>query len=308
MNSHNTLNAAVVDSLTSVNARALPIADAHDFDNDERPLISKRNAHTKTVNSLHIRDWGTGEPVVFLASAMLPSDMWFRQMTHLVDHGYRCIAYDRRGHGRSADPGNSYDFDTLADDLDAIISTHDLQNVTLISHSAGSGELLRYLTLHGTSRIARLAFISPTAPCLAQSESNPNGAPTILFEKSRQEITADFPQWIEDNEEPFFIPSTSEGTRRWVKQMMLDTSLKAVLGLQQEVFHADLREDAKAVRLPTLVLHGTKDASAPFELTGKVLAELIPDARLVKYEDAPHGLPFTHAERLNKDLLEFIRE
>jgi pimeloyl-ACP methyl ester carboxylesterase len=260
------------------------------------------------VNALHIRDWGKGEPVVFLASAMLPSDMWFRQMNHLVDHGYRCIAYDRRGHGRSSDQGARFDFDTLADDLDAIIREYDLRNVTLISHSGGSGELLRYLTRHGSSRIARIAFISATAPCLAQSESNPNGAPASAFEQTRQAILADFPKWMDDNEEPFFTPSTSEGTRRWVKQMMLGTSLKAVLDLQREVFQADLRTDAKAVSLPTLVLHGLKDASAPFEISGKVLAEIIPQARLVTYEDAPHALPFTHTERLNRDLLEFIQQ
>ena len=259
------------------------------------------------IDALNIRDWGAGEPVVFLASAMLPSDMWFRQMHHLAGHGYRCIAYDRRGHGRSSDQGARFDFDTLAGDLAAIIEAYDLHNVTLISHSGGSGELLRYLTLHGGERIARVAFISATAPCLAQSESNPNGAPAIAFEQTRQAILTDFPKWMDDNEEPFFTPSTSEGTRRWIKQMMLGTSLKAVLDMQTEVFHADLRQDAKAVTLPALVLHGLKDVSAPFEITGKVLAEIIPQTRLVTYEDAPHALPFTHTEMLNRDLLEFIR-
>lgn len=256
---------------------------------------------------LFYRDWGQGAPHVFLSGWTLNSDMWAYQMELLSRPGCRCVAYDRRGHGRSSDPGCGYEFDTLADDLDAVLRTLDLNNVTLVAHSIASGEAVRYLTRHGSERVARIAFIAPAAtPYLLKTEDNPNGIDAALFELGRAALSRSFPDWIEANAPPYFGPGVSRAPLDWTIRMMLQTSHQAMLELARVQTVTDFRAELTRVRVPSLVVHGDRDASAPLELTGRPTAALIEGALLNVYEGAGHGLYFTHAEKLNQDLLAFL--
>ncbi|PTL81436.1 alpha/beta fold hydrolase [Vitiosangium sp. GDMCC 1.1324] len=264
---------------------------------------------TRDGVELFYRDWGTGKPVVFLSGWTLCSDMWNYQMVPLSDQGLRCIAYDRRGHGRSSDPGRGYDYDTLADDLAAVLEALDLRDVTLVGHSMASGELVRYLSRHGPGRIARLVFLAPAAtPFVRKTADNPDGVDESLFEHVRNNLLLrDFPKWLADNAPPFFVADTSPAIRDWVMSQMLRCSMKATIDCHRAMSSTDFRAELPRISLPTLIIHGDKDASAPLHLTGQKTAQLIPGSRLVVYEGAPHGLFVTHTERLNGDLLAFVR-
>jgi pimeloyl-ACP methyl ester carboxylesterase len=255
--------------------------------------------------ALFYRDWGTGKPIVFVAGAAVPSAMWAYQMVPLVQAGFRCVAFDRRGHGRSSDPGRGYDFDTLADDLAAVIETLDLREVTLVGHSMGCGEIIRYLTRHGSARVARVALIAPTTPFLLKTEDNPRGVDKAVFEALRAGWLRDYPRWLEENARPFVVAETSDAIIRWCMDLMLETSLQAVVECNVAVTETDFRGELGRIDTPVLVVHGTVDASAPLELTGEPTAELIRECELKVYEGAPHGLFLTHIERLNGDLLRF---
>jgi pimeloyl-ACP methyl ester carboxylesterase len=263
---------------------------------------------TRDGVELYYRDWGTGRPVVFLAGWTLTSEMWAYQMQPLSEQGLRCIAYDRRGHGRSSDPGRGYDIDTLADDLAAVLDALDLRDVTLVGHSMASGELTRYLSRHGAGRIARLVFLAPMTPFLLKTPDNPDGIDGSYFEQVRnQHFLRDFPGWIADNARPFVVAETSVSMMEWLMNQMRACSMKAVIDCNRMMVSTDFRPELARIRLPTLVIHGDKDASAPLELTGRKTARLIPGARLEVYEGAPHGLFVTHLERLNGDLLAFAK-
>jgi pimeloyl-ACP methyl ester carboxylesterase len=233
--------------------------------------------------------------------------MWAYQMEPLSRLDCRCIAYDRRGHGRSSDPGRGYDFDTLADDLESVLSALDLSGVTLVAHSIASGEAVRYLTRYGSARVARVAFIAPAAtPYLLKTEDNPNGIDAALFEQGRLALSRSFPDWIEANAAPYFGPGVSRAPLDWTIRMMLQTSHQAMLELARVQTITDFRAELAKIEVPSLILHGDRDASAPLELTGRPTAALIPGASLHVYEGAGHGFYFTHAERLNRDLLAFL--
>jgi len=264
---------------------------------------------TRDGVALFHRDWGAGPPVVFVASWSLPSDSWAYQMLALAEAGFRCIAYDRRGHGRSDDPGRGYDYDTLADDLAAVLETLDLRDVTLVGFSMGCGEVLRYLTRHGAAgRVARAVLIGTTTPMLAQAPDNPGGLDPALFDAFRRDwLMRDFPGWIDANMEPFVTPETSAGLRNWVRDMALHSSLQALLQCHRTLAAADFRAEARAVTVPVLLIHGERDMTSPLDLTARPTAALLPKARLEIYEGAPHGLFLTHQARLNADLLAFAR-
>ncbi len=254
------------------------------------------------------RDWGEGPPMVFVASWSLPSDSWAYQMLALSEAGFRCIAYDRRGHGRSDDPGRGFDFDTLADDLAAVMQALDLHGATLVGFSMGTGEVVRYLTRHGAGRVARVVLIGTTTPMLARAANNPGGVDPAVFETFRREaLMRDFPGWIDDSMVPFVTPETPSGLRNWVRDMALRTSAKALLECNRTLTAADFRAELSAVTVPVLVVHGERDETCPLELTGRPTAALVPDAQLAVYEDAPHGLFLTHMARLNADLLAFVQ-
>jgi non-heme chloroperoxidase len=273
------------------------------------PHRSGPYVETRDGQQLFYKDWGAGAPVLLLGAWALPSDMWEYQMVPLSEQGLRCIAYDRRGHGRSSQPGTGYDYDTLADDLAAVLDALDLQGVTLVGMSMAGGEMVRYLTRNGHQRIARVVFVATDAtPIRLQTADNPNGIPAERAEFFRRQLLLrDYPNWMEENRQPFFVPETSRQMQEWVRGMMLRTSMKALVECNRSMTSTDFRPELRTIAVPTLLIHGDKDVSAPLEVTGRPTAELIPRARLEVYEGAPHGLFLTHMERLTRDLLAFAK-
>lgn len=255
--------------------------------------------------SLFYKDWGAGNPVVFVSSWALSSDMWQYQMTPMASQGFRCVAYDRRGHGRSAQPSGGYDYDTLSDDLAAVIEHLDLRQITLIGHSMAGGEIIRYLSRHGSQRVRGIVLVAPTTPMILQTPDNPDGVPREVFDSVRAEWARDFPKWLADNARPFVLPDTSQTLLDWALGLMMQASLRAVFECHQAILESDFRSELQRVGVPALVIHGDNDVSAPLELTGRRTADLIPGAELKVYEGAPHGLMFTHIDRFNSDLIRF---
>jgi non-heme chloroperoxidase len=261
---------------------------------------------TRDGTQLFYRDWGNGAPLVFMSGWALTSDCWGYQMAPLSGSGLRCIAYDRRGHGRSSDPGRGYDSDTLADDLAAVLDALDLKNVTLVTHSMAGGEAVRYLSRHGSKRVARLALISATLPFLMKTADNPEGIDPSVFENARRNVLLrDFPKALRDNMRPFGVAETSEAMLEWIAGLMLQCSMQALVECNRALTSTDFRPDLAKIAVPTLIVHGDKDVSAPLPITGRKTAALLPHATVKIYEGAPHGVFLTHAERLNKDLIEF---
>jgi pimeloyl-ACP methyl ester carboxylesterase len=261
----------------------------------------------KDDTQLYWREWGAGAPILFLNSLGCSSRMWDYQMAAFADEGFRCIGFDRRGHGRSDEPAGGYDFDALADDVAALADDLDLTGLTLIAHSMAGGEAVRYLTRHGSKRVARLVLLAPSTPMLLRTPDNPNGAPMEAFEALWAQWRHDYPKWVADNVAPFFIPETSPAMMRWGANL-LQTSLPITLACSHAMVEADFRAEMRGIDVPTLIVQGDRDRSAPVEMTGKPSAELIPDCRLLVYPGAPHGLMFTHMDELNADLLRFMRE
>jgi pimeloyl-ACP methyl ester carboxylesterase len=265
---------------------------------------------TRDATTLFFRDWGHGVPVLFVHGWGLNSDMWEYQLPELADRGLRCIAYDRRGHGRSDQPGDGYDLDTLADDLAALIDHLDLRELILVSHSMGSAEVARYLTRHGTDRIARVAMISPTLPYLQRDESNPAGVDPAVHESVLDALRADRPGYLTDLA-PAALGrglagvSVSDALTSWGVGLFLTSSPKASLDTGRLHFTTDLRADMPSFTLPTLIIHGDSDALVPIEVSGSRAARMIDDCTLVVYEHASHWPFVTHRERLNDDLTAF---
>ena len=260
----------------------------------------------KDGTSLFVRDWGAGRPVLFLAGWALPSDFWGYQMLALARKGYRAIAYDRRGHGRSADPGRGYDHDTLADDLAAVIDGLNLDGVTIVAHSMGGTEVARYFARHCGRGVTRVVLVGTITPCLMKRPDNVDGIDPATLAAGADLLARDFPAWIAANTKPFFTPETSAAMVTWGQAMMMSTSLLAAAQLAQANFTTDFRSDVRQINVPTRIIHGDRDASAPLALTARATAALLPHAKLSVYEGAPHGLPLTHVERLNAELLGFL--
>ena len=255
---------------------------------------------------LFVRDWASGKPVLFLAGWTLPSDFWGYQMAAVAEAGMRAVAYDRRGHGRSSDPGRNYDHDTLADDLARVIAALGLEDVTLVAHSMGGTEVARYFARHGGRGVAKVVLVGTITPFLMKAADNPHGIDPAMLAALRAPLATDFPGWIDANAKPFFVPETSAAMVEWGKGLMLQTSLLAAMAMARANAETDFRADMRRIGVPTLLVHGDKDASAPLPLTAEASAALIPHARLEIFEGAPHGLPLTHVARLNKTLLEFV--
>jgi non-heme chloroperoxidase len=256
---------------------------------------------------LYWREWGAGAPILFLSSLGCGSRMWDYQMAAFADDGFRCIGFDRRGHGRSDQPARGYDFDTFADDVAQLVGELDLSGLTLLAHSMAGAEAVRYLTRHGSQRVARLVLIAPTTPMLLKTHDNPNGLPMEAFEALWAQWARDYPKWVDDNLAPFFIPETSPAMMRW-GVTLLTTPLPITLACSRAMAEADFRAEMGGIDVPTLIMQGDRDRSTPVEITGKPSAELIPDCRLLVYPGAPHGLMFTHMDQLNADVVAFMRE
>ncbi len=232
------------------------------------PLIKPPYFQTDDGVRLFYRDWGVGKPVLFVHSWAMNADLWQYQMVHLSSQGLRCIAYDRRGHGRSADPGRGYTADRLADDLAELINGLGLCNLTLVGHSMGCGEIVRYLARHGSSRVERIALVAPSLPFLLKTSDNPDGEESAVLENFRAVVATDFPKWLSENARPFFVPETSQTTVDWGINMCLQSSLKAVLDCNRVDAETDYRPDLSELTVPALVVQGDRDVSTPLERTG----------------------------------------
>ncbi|MEU5598321.1 alpha/beta hydrolase [Streptomyces sp. NPDC020298] len=262
---------------------------------------------------LHYVDYGLadGPVVVFVNSAWLGSEMWEFQMLPLAAAGYRCVSMDRRGHGRSDDVWGGFDLDSLADDLRGLLDHLDLREVTMVGHSLGSVEVVRCLTRHGDDRVARVALVSGIAPGVVRTADNPDGVDPADARAANEVYRRDRAGFYEDGADPFFgigLPGVevSPAFRRHIIDRCLATTPHASIAVQDLAVAVDVTAELPKLRMPVLVVHGTHDFSAPLEVTGARSARLVPDGTLKVYENAGHGLPFTHGERLTADLRAFV--
>ncbi|WP_242895434.1 alpha/beta fold hydrolase [Actinomadura litoris] len=259
---------------------------------------------------LAYEDYGQGRPIVLLSSWVLHSDMWEYQIPFLVEHGYRCVTLDRRGHGRSDRPSTGYDLTTSADDLAALLEHLDLNDVILVGHSMGGAEVARYLARHGEGRVAGAAFVSAVLPFLKLTDDNPGGVPEAALQAVLQAFRTDRPKWFARQAQLWFATHLNEVSPAMVEHTVaqcLSVSPWATAALFASAFHEDHRDDLRKLSIPALVVHGTLDSSARIEVTGRRTAELIPDVDYKEYPTASHGIYFTHKDELNTDLLDFIK-
>ena len=261
--------------------------------------------------NIFYEDWGQGRPVVLIHGWPLDHTMWEHQMLALAEAGHRVIAYDRRGFGRSSRPWTGYDYDTLAADLNALLTELDLQQVTLVGFSMGGGEIARYLGTYGDALIARVAFVSAVPPFLLQTADNPDGVPKSVFDGMHEAMRADRFAFLQNFAKSFYGVSllsqpVSQAVLDWNQTVTSLAAPNATYDCVTAFSATDFRADLAKVKVPTLVIHGSKDQTVPFEVSGERTAKMIPQAELKVYDDAPHGLFFTEKDRLNKDLLAFI--
>src|SRR5271170_6010988 len=267
---------------------------------------------TKDGTEIYFKDWSEGQPVVFSHGWPLSADAWDSQMMYLGSRGFRVIAHDRRGHGRSSQPSLGNDMDTYADDLAQLIEKLDLKNAILVGHSTGGGEVARYIGRHGTKRVAKAVLIASVPPLMVKTPANPGGTPIDVFDGLRASVQADRSQFWKDLSLPFYgynRPGAriSEGVRQsfWLQGMM--AGFPASYFCIKAFSETDLTEDLKKFDVPSLVLHGDDDQIVPFADSGLLQSKLIKGATLKVYPGAPHGLCTTHADQVNVDLLAFVK-
>jgi non-heme chloroperoxidase len=262
---------------------------------------------------IHYKDWGAGRPVVLAHGWPLNADSWEGQQLFLAEHGFRAIAHDRRGHGRSTQTWHGNDMDTYADDLAVLMDTLDLRDVTLVGFSTGGGEVTRYIGRHGTDRVAQLVLVSAVPPFMLRTDDNPEGVPIEVFDGIRAGSLADRSQTYKDLADgPFFGnnrdgQNPSQGMRDAFWLQGLQAGARNAYECIAAFSATDFREDLDTVDVPTLVIHGDDDQVVPFEVGGKKSAERVAGAQLKVYPGAPHGITDTHKDQLNNDLLEFLK-
>lgn len=266
---------------------------------------------TKDGTQIYYKDWGTGQPVVFSHGWPLTADAWEDQMVFLASRGYRCIAHDRRGHGRSSQPWNGNHMDTYADDLAALVESLDLKNAIHVGHSTGGGEVARYIRRHGTKRVSKAVLISAVTPLMLKTVTNPNGLPIEVFDNIRASVLADRSQFFKDLSVPFYGANrpgakVSQGLRDsfWLQGMQ--AGFKGVFDCIKAFSETDFTEDLKKFDVPTLILHGDDDQIVPIVASAMLSSKIIKNAQLEVYKGAPHGMCSTHKDQVNADLLSFV--
>ena len=268
---------------------------------------------TKDGTWLHYEDWGSGQPVVFSHGWPLSAEAFEDQMFYLAARGFRCVAHDRRGHGRSGGTWAGNDMDTYADDLAAVVEALDLRDAIHVGHSTGGGEVARYLGRHGTGRVAKAVLIGAVPPVMLKSAANPGGTPLAVFDKIRSSVLADRSQYFKDLALPFYGynrpgAKASQGVCDSFWRQGMNSTLAAAYHCIKAFSETDFTEDLKRIDVPTLILHGDDDQIVPIADAALLSAKLVKNARLVVYKGAPHGMCTTQKERVNEELLGFFRE
>jgi non-heme chloroperoxidase len=267
---------------------------------------------TEDGTRIHFKDWGTGPAVVFSHGWPLQGDAWEDQMIFLASKGYRVIAHDRRGHGLSSQPWAGNDMDTYADDLATLLNALDIQEATLVGHSTGGGEVARYIGRHGSARVKKAVLVGAVPPQMVKSPTNPNGLPMDVFDGIRAAVLADRSQFFKDLTLPFYGynrpgAKVSEGVRDTFWAQGMQCGIKNAYDCIKQFSEVDFTEDLKKIDVPVLVVHGSDDQIVPIDAAGKASAKILKNATLKIYEGAPHGLPTTHKDQLNADLLAFLQ-
>lgn len=265
----------------------------------------------KDGTEIYYKDWGAGQPIFFHHGWPLSGDDWDAQMIFFLHQGFRVIAHDRRGHGRSSQPASGHDMDTYVEDVAALTRELDLKNAIHVGHSTGGGEVIRYVAKHGAGRVAKAVLISAVTPIMVQSKSNPEGVPLSVFDEIRESTATRRPQYFQDFTIPFFGynregAKVSQGIRdNWWRQGMMG-AINAHYDCIKAFSETDFTEDLKSVSIPVLVMHGEDDQIVPFGISGAKAVKLLKNGKLISYPGFPHGMPTTEAATINADLLAFI--
>ncbi|MDQ1194462.1 MULTISPECIES: alpha/beta hydrolase [Agrobacterium] len=265
----------------------------------------------KDGTKLHVKDMGQGRPVILIHGWPLTGDMFEYQTVALLESGFRVITYDRRGFGQSGHPASGYTYDTFADDLAAVIDGLELQNVSLVGFSMGGGEIARYLSRHGASKVSKAVLVASVAGYLLKDESNPDGVDASVFEGMKKDIRKDRFDFLQSFAKTFYgvglvTSPVSQGVLDWSFVLGVMASPKATIDCVDAFAKTDFRPDFAAFTIPTLVIHGTGDKTVPIDPTGRAAATGIAGAKLIEYDGEPHGLFATVPDRLNQDLIEFL--
>ncbi len=267
---------------------------------------------TQDGTKLYVKDWGSGRPVILLHGWPLSSDSWDDGAMALANAGFRAIAYDRRGFGRSEQPWSGYDYDTLADDLAAVIGETGAQDATIVGFSMGGGEVARYMSRHEGKNVAQAALVASVVPYMLKTADNPNGVDQSVFDQMTAGMKKDRAHFFAGFFKDFFgaglvSSPVSNEVLEWARNVSLQAGLKPTLACAEAFATTDFRPDLAAFHVPTLIIHGTDDKTVPIDTSARAAAKGISQAKLIEYDGAPHGLFATHKEQLIKDLLAFLR-
>ena len=266
---------------------------------------------TQDKTELYVKDWGAGRPVILMHGWPLSSDSWDDQAMAIANAGYRVIAYDRRGFGRSSQPWSGYDYDTLSDDLAAVMAHTNAQDATIVGFSMGGGEVARYMSRHKGKSVSQALLISSILPFRLHTSDNPNGTPAEAFAETARALMEDRPEFLKRFFRDFFgvgllSQPVSDELLEWARSVAMQASLKATLDCLKAFSTTDFRSEMESFRVPTLFIHGIEDVTVPIDASSRPAAQAIAQAKLLTYDGAPHGLWATHKARLTRDMIDFL--